>query len=103
MKAGYYRYEQGENPYDRGHLIVYAEEHENTIFLKMEENDLTYSTYVDVLFGDKRGTTIKKKNSLHAVRTGEEWFVVYPNRAGVSLFFEYIEEEAKLRKENKGK
>ena len=87
MKNGIYRYEQGENPYDIGTLVVEAKDTEKTLILTIKERDMRYSTYVDVLFGKNTKIKISKGNSPHALNMGEEWFVVYPNRMGCPLSF----------------
>ena len=87
MKNGIYRYEQGENPYDEGSLVVEAKDTERVLTLTVKEKDMRYSTYVDVLFGKKTTISICKGNSPHALNMGEKWFVVYPCRMGVPLSF----------------
>lgn len=87
MKNGIYRYEQGENPYDVGTLVVEAKDTEKALILTIKERDMRYSSYVDVLFGEKTKIRIRKGNSPHALNMGEEWFVVYPNRMGCPLSF----------------
>lgn len=87
MKNGIYRYEQVNNPYDVGTLIVEAKETEKSLILNVKERNMRYSTYVDVLFGEKAKISISKGRSPHALNMGEEWFVVYPNRMGCPLCF----------------
>lgn len=53
---------------------------------------MRYSTYVDLLFGEKSKICIKKGMSPHALNMGEEWFVVYPKRMGCPLCFDLQEE-----------
>ena len=87
LLSGIFRYEQGENPYDRGTLVIGVEETENTLKLNIIKADMRYSTYVDVLFGCKETVKINKQRSPHAFRRGVDWFVVYPNRMGCPLCF----------------
>lgn len=87
MKNGIYRYERGENPYDVGTLVVEAKETEKNVILTVKERNMRYSSYVDVLFGNKDRVIISKGRSPHALNMGEEWFVVYPNRMGCPLGF----------------
>jgi hypothetical protein len=49
---------------------------------------MRFSTYVDVLFGDKDKVTINKQRSPHALTCGNGWFIVYPKRMGQPLCFE---------------
>ena len=92
MKNGIYRYQQGENPYDIGALVVEAKETEKNLILTVKERNMRYSTYVDVLFGEKSKICIKKGMSPHALNMGAEWFVVYPKRMGCPLCFDLQEE-----------
>lgn len=96
MNNGIYRYESGENPYDRGTLVVEAKETEKALRLKIVEKDMRYSTYVDVLFKGKDQVSISKGRSPHAVNYGNGWFIIYPDRAGQPLCFvkEEIENES---------
>lgn len=87
MRNGIYRYEQGENPYDVGTLVVEAKDTEKNLILTVKERDMRYSTYVDVLFGEKKRVSISKGISQHHVNYGETWFVVYPKRMGCPLSF----------------
>lgn len=87
MKNGIYRYEKGENPYDTGTLIVEAKDTEKALILTIKERDMRYSTYVDVLFGQKKKISISKTRSPNGLHMGEHWFVVYPYRAGIPLSF----------------
>ena len=87
LLGGTFHYEQGENPYDKGTLVVEVKEAENTLKLIIIKADMRYSTYVDVLFRGKETVKINKQRSPHAVRRGEDWFVIYPNRMGCPLCF----------------
>lgn len=37
------------------------------------------------------GYLINKEKSPHAINLGEDYFVIYPYRAGIPFLFEYIE------------
>lgn len=87
MNNGIYEYEPCENAYDIGVLVVDAKETEKSLQLKVIEKNMRFSTYVDVLFGDKDKATINKHRSPHALTCGNDWFVVYPNRMGQPLLF----------------
>ena len=76
IENGIYHYEQVNNPYDVGTLVV-----------KVIEKNMRYSSYVDVLFGDKDKANINKQISPHGVNYGTDYFVVYPNRMGCPLCF----------------
>ena len=84
---GIYRYEQGNNPYDVGTLVVKVKNTEKSLQLKVIEKDMRFSSYVDVLFCDKYKANINKQRNQHAVNYGTDYFVVYPNRMGCPLCF----------------
>lgn len=87
MNNGIYEYEPCENAYDIGTLVVEVKETEKALRLKVIERDMRYSTYVDVLFGDKDNVSINKKRSPHGIVYGSTFFIVYPNRMGKPLLF----------------
>ena len=89
MKNGIYRYEQVNNPYDVGTLVVEAKETEKTLILTVKERKMRYSTYVDLLFGEDTEVRIKKEKSPHALNMGDDYFVVYPHRLGTPLCFTF--------------
>ena len=60
---------------------------EKTLQLKVIEKNMRFSSYVDILFGDKDKANINKQRSPHAVNYGTDYFVVYPNRMGCPLCF----------------
>ena len=87
IENGIYRYEQVNNPYDVGTLVVEVKNTEKSLQLKVIEKNMRYSSYVDVLFGDKDKANINKQRSPHAVNYGTDYFVIYPNRMGCPLCF----------------
>ena len=87
MLNGIFEYDN-ESTYDTGTLVVDVKETENAIILKIIKKDMRFSTYVDVLFKGKDKVSISKNRSLHALRLGTDWFVVYPDRMGKPLGFQ---------------
>ena len=87
IENGIYHYEQGNNPYDMGNLVIEVKNTEKALQLKVIEKNMRFSSYVDVLFGDKDKANINKQRSPHAVNCGTDYFVVYPNRMGCPLCF----------------
>lgn len=87
IENGIYHYEQVNNPYDVGTLVIDVKNTEKSLQLKVIEKNMLYSSYVDVLFGDKDKVIINKQRSPHAVNYGTGYFVVYPNRMGCPLCF----------------
>ena len=87
LENGIYHYEQGNNPYDVGTLVVEVKNTEKTLQLKVIEKNMRFSSYVDVLFSDKDKANINKQRSPHAVNYGTDYFVIYPNRMGCPICF----------------
>ena len=87
MKDGIYQYEQGNNPYDIGELVVEARTTAKSLQLKIIKKEMRYSTYVDLLFGEKAKISINLERNAHGFNAGEEWFVLYPQRRGIPLSF----------------
>ena len=87
IENGIYHYEQVNNPNDVGTLVVEVKNTEKSLQLKVIEKNMLYSSYVDVLFGDKDKVIINKQRSPHAVNYGTDYFVIYPKRMGCPLCF----------------
>ena len=87
IENGIYHYEQVNNPYDVGTLVVEAKNTEKSLQLKVIEKNMRYSSYVEVLFGDKDKVNINKQRIQHKVNYGMDYFVIYPNRMGCPLCF----------------
>ena len=87
IENGIYRYEQGDNPYDVGTLVVEVKNTKKTLQLEVVEKNMRFSSYVDVLFCDKDKANIHKQRSPHALNYGTDYFVIYPNRMGCPLCF----------------
>ena len=87
MINGRFRYEESEQAYDHGTLIVDITESETSYRFKIVEKDMWYTTYVDLLFKGKKSVVVNKGRSPHGVRAGVDWITVYPERRGVPLCF----------------
>lgn len=87
MKDGIYQYEQINNPYDTGVCIVDVRDTEKYLTLRVLEKNMQFSSHMDTLFKDDCSVRINKQKSPHTVHYGEDYFVVYPNRAGCPLCF----------------
>ena len=87
MVNGIYRYDGTNNPYDKGTLVVDAKETDKGLLLTVKEMDMRFSTYVHLLFGERKKAAISKTKSPHALSIGNSWFVVYPYRMGCPLSF----------------
>ena len=87
IENGISHYEQVNNPYDVGTLVIEVKHTEKSLQLKVIEKNMRFSSYVDVLFKDKDKANINKQKSPHAVNYGTDFFVIYPNRMGCLLYF----------------
>ena len=63
IEDGIYHYEQVNNLYDVGTLVVEVKNTEKALQLKVIEKNMRFSSYVDVLFGDKDKANINKQIS----------------------------------------
>lgn len=92
MLDGRYAYEQGENPYDEGEIVVLAKDYGDHISLRVERIQMRYSSYAESLFAGKRVVKIRKDGRCpHGIAFGADWFCIYPHRAGVPLCFTHQE------------
>lgn len=92
MKNGLYRYNQkGGMLLDTGTITVNLKETKKTINLHLVENSCRYSpAHIDMLFAKKDKISIKKQDGSHAVFLYDNYFVIYPYRAGIPFLFEYV-------------
>jgi len=93
MTSGIYRYEQGKNHYDTGTLVVQVTAKEKTLNLKIIEKDMRFSTYTDLLFGEKSKIRINLEKNPHGLKIFNDWFVIYPQRRGIPLAFVLTKED----------
>ena len=92
MKNGFYRYEDREYCYNRGSIIMRVKETEKTISFELVKNDMRYSpAHIDMMFAESNKAKINKDKSHHAINFGDDYFVIYPYRAGIPFLFEHME------------
>ena len=87
IENGIYHYEQVNNPYDVGTLVIEVKNTEKSLRLKVIEKNMRFSNYVDVLFFNMDKANINKQRSPHAVNYGTDYFVIYPKIMGCPLCF----------------
>ena len=91
LKPGLYKYD-GEDK-DIGFLISVAET-KSAIKMKMIENFSWFTpNHFDLMFHGKKTISIRKERAPHAINfSGDDWFCVYPQRAGIPFPFRLVQE-----------
>lgn len=91
MKNGYYRYENRDCRFSEGSVVVKLKETEKAYCFELIENTMRYSSaHLDMMFTNNKKVIVRKNKSPHAINCGEEYFVIYPYRAGIPHLFEFI-------------
>lgn len=91
MKKGLYRYAKGGGCFNKGVIIIEVSETAKSYVFKLIKNTLRYSpAHIDMMFEKDGKTIINKEKSPHAINFGEDYFVIYPYRAGIPFLFEYM-------------
>lgn len=94
MKNGLYRYED-KSYGNRGEYIIRLTETEKAYTFELVKNDMRFSpAHLDMMFEKSNKAKVNKQRSLHAINiSGDDWFCIYPYRAGIPFVFEYLSEE----------
>ena len=91
MKNGIYRYED-KSFGNRGEIILKVTETEKTITFELLKNDMRFSpAQIDEMFVKSNKAKINKLKCPHAMDFYNDYFVIYPYRAGIPFLFEYVE------------
>ncbi len=95
MKNGLYRYEDKDSYTNRGEYIVRLTETEKSYTFELLKNDMRFSpAHLDMMFAKSNKVKVNKERSIHAINiVGDDWFCIYPYRAGKPYVFEYVSEE----------
>lgn len=97
MKKGIYRYSCNEHPYDSGTITIEVSETDKSYIFRLIENSCRYSpAHIDMMFEKSNRVVIRKEKSPHAIIDGKDYFVIYPNRAGIPFLFEFMANNAEL-------
>lgn len=92
MKKGLYKHTKDDGYFDKGTIIIGVSETAKSYIFKLIENTFRYSpAHIDMMFAKSNKVIINKEKSPHAINLGEDYFVIYPYRAGIPFLFEYIE------------
>lgn len=92
MKKGLYKHTKDDGYFDKGAIIIEVSETVKSYIFKLIENTFRYSpAHIDMMFTKSNKVIINKEKSPHVINLGEDYFVIYPYRAGIPFLFEYIE------------
>lgn len=90
MKNGLYIYK--DNSFgNRGEYIVKLKETDKSYIFELVKNDMRFSpAQLDMMFSKSNRVKVSKDKSHHAMNTGEDYFVIYPYRAGIPFLFDRV-------------
>lgn len=93
MRDGLYRYIDKDNATNRGEYIIKLHETSISYVFEKIKNDMRFSpAHLDMMFKSSGGVAVNKTRSPHAINTvGDDWFCIYPYRAGIPYVFELME------------
>lgn len=92
MKKGLCKHIKDDGYFDKGTIIIGVSETAKSYIFKLIENTFRYSpAHIDMMFAKSNKVIINKEKSPHVINLGEDYFVIYPYRAGIPFLFEYIE------------
>lgn len=94
MKDGLYRYVDKDDATNRGEYIIRLHETPTSYVFEKIKYDMRFSpAHLDMIFKGSNKVTVNKTRSPHAINTwGDDWFCIYPYRAGIPYVFDWMEE-----------
>lgn len=93
MINGIYKYEDKEAIMNYGRVILKVSETAKAYYFQLIENTMRYSpAHIDMMFAKSDSVRINKERTSHAMNLGEDYFVIYPFRAGIPFLFELVKE-----------
>ena len=97
LKNGMYKAEHDEGMFDRYKIVMNVKETEKSYIFELVEFDSRYgATQIETLFAKSKRFVLTKKKGGHSVQVWSDHdFTFYPYQAGVPLYFERVEPEAK--------
>ena len=91
MKQGLYKHIKDDEHFNRGKIIIEVSETAKSYIFELINNTFRYSpVHIDMMFAKSDKVIINKEKSPHAIILGNDYFVIYPYRAGIPFLFEYI-------------
>ena len=98
MESGLYKYIDDSIP-NGGHITIKVSETEKSYIFELVENTCGYDPWrITSLFKNSNKAIIKKENRKHAVRTYDDFLVIYPYRDGIPYLFEHIGRKREVQK-----
>lgn len=98
MKSRLYEYVDDDIP-GGGHITIKVSETDKSYIFALVENTCRYDPWrITSLFKNSNKAIIKKDNGKHAVRTCDDFFVIYPYRDGIPYLFEHIDRKREVQK-----
>ena len=92
MINGFYKYEDTSYG-NHGEIILQVKESEKSYNFQLIKNTMRFSpAHIDMMFSKSDKARVPKVNSPHAINFGEEYFVIYPYRAGIPFLFDLVKE-----------
>ena len=93
MRDGMYRYIDKDDATNRGEYIIKLHETSISYVFEKIKNDMRFSpAHLDMMFKSSGRVAVNKTRSPHAINTvGDDWFCIYPYRAGIPYVFELME------------
>ena len=75
-------------------IVILVKETEKSYIFNLISNNSRYSpAHIDMLFAKSNSVKIDKEKSKHAMRVwSDKDFTIYPFRAGIPFWFNYMEE-----------
>lgn len=78
---------------NRGEYIIKLKETKKTYTFELIKNNMRFSpAHLDMMFSKSNKVRVDKNKSPHAINIGEDYFVIYPCRAGIPYLFDFLKE-----------
>ena len=91
MKQGLYKHTKDDEYLDREKIIIEVSETAKLYIFELIINTFRYSpVHIDMMFAKSDRVIISKEKKPHAIILGNDYFIIYPYRAGIPFLFEYI-------------
>lgn len=94
LLPGVYKYEDRDSYTNRGEILLSVQDRGESLRLQLISNTMRFSPgHIDMLFKNKKSVMVKKEHGPHAINfVGDNWFCIYPYRAGIPFAFEKMED-----------
>lgn len=91
MKQGLYKHIKDDEYFNRVKIIIEVSETAKSYIFELINNTFRYSpAHIDMMFAKSDRVIIKKEKNPHTIILGNDYFVIYPYRAGIPFLFEYM-------------